>query len=129
MNDEIKKIIAEAATKLNEDHAKFWHEGEIPALIAGRTINALAHGRIKRVREWLLSNGHPVHDHQLKQLMLWEARTNKALATAATGFKLLLLQAAEENGEEWTKKIDKAADFHAKKIVAENVHRINKADR
>lgn len=129
MSDAIKQAIADAAAKLKDEYSKFWHEGEVPEAITKTGVDALTHGRIKRVREWLLSNGHPVHDFQLKQMMLWEGRSTRPVGTAVLGFKYLLLQAAEEQGQEWTKKIDAAAEYHAGQIVAENKTKIDRKDQ
>lgn len=122
---DISTAIAELKTA-GELPKSFWTAGEIPDKIGYVVSDSKVVMRHNRLRQWLLSNGHPCHDNELRALMLWHKVKggNLLFKVPVAGFKYLLLKEAEKEGETWTLAMDGAAENLAWDIARKNKHRL-----
>lgn len=109
--------ILEAARANNEMVKPFWIDGEIAEQIRDLVADNTTYKRLNRLRTWLLENGHPVWDIELKQLLLWQQKQGRAAKIPVLGFKYLLLKEEEKNAGKWTLEADKAAETLAIGII------------
>lgn len=127
MTDTIRDNITAAIAELKAagDLPKsFWTHGEIPDKIGYVATDSKVIMRHNRLRQWLLGNGHPCHDPELRNFCLWAKLSIHPWKVPVAGFKYLLLKEAEAEGEEWSLKMDAAAEKLAWDIVREHKEKL-----
>lgn len=119
ISDELAAAIMDMKTN-SEIPKTFWNDGEISDKIGYVVTDSKVVMRHTRLRTWLLSNGHPCFDTELRALCLWHKVKNDKIKIPVLGFKYLLLKEAEKVKEQWSLMIDSAAEKLAWQIVREN---------